>query len=379
MLERKEQIGLIHTSPKTPYKVVLAITGGGSECIGELLRYGGGSNTILEAIVPYNQKAFKKFIKGVPDKFCSTEAARDLAMAAFQRSIEFEGLENFRQLMGIGVTCSLSKDGEREHRSHNIYICVQTCYVTHDFNIDLTNFKLNRLQEEKLVSDSIINILSHYCGLEDLVAINQAKCNSPESWKLISGQVKVLSYKQSENYSDKLIFSGSFNPMHDSHRMIADEASKIMNKKVDLEICLHNVDKPCLNYFEIEKRKFQISKELEHDYIGDILFTSLPTFLSKSNQFLNSTFIVGWDTFIRIGDPKYADLKQVMEAFKVNDTRFLVFHRVVDGKSSQENVENDIKANPAMQDLLNFASIISAEQVLPPERSSTKIRQKSIK
>lgn len=58
---------------------------GGSEIIGELLRHGQGSNTILEAVVPYCQSAYEEFIGGPPDKFVSEEAACQLAMAAFQK------------------------------------------------------------------------------------------------------------------------------------------------------------------------------------------------------------------------------------------------------------------------------------------------------
>jgi hypothetical protein len=52
-----ELVKLIH---ETPHKAVMAITGGGSEAIGELLRHGNGSKTLLEAVVPYDQGSFEE-------------------------------------------------------------------------------------------------------------------------------------------------------------------------------------------------------------------------------------------------------------------------------------------------------------------------------
>lgn len=71
MEDREKLIQNIH---KSPYKAVIAITGGGAEAIGELLRHGNGSATLLEATVPYNQNSFADYIHGVPDKFCAPEA-----------------------------------------------------------------------------------------------------------------------------------------------------------------------------------------------------------------------------------------------------------------------------------------------------------------
>src|SRR5262245_28880726 len=85
---------------------VLAVTGGGSEAIGELLRHGNGSKTLLEAVVPYDQKAFETFLGGKPDKFCSELAARQLALAAYNRARFLTD----KPVIGVGATCSLVKD-----------------------------------------------------------------------------------------------------------------------------------------------------------------------------------------------------------------------------------------------------------------------------
>ncbi len=67
-------------------QMVLAITGGGSGAIGQLLRVPGGSRTVLEAIVPYSAAALTEFIGAPPEHFCSESTARMMAMAAFNRA-----------------------------------------------------------------------------------------------------------------------------------------------------------------------------------------------------------------------------------------------------------------------------------------------------
>jgi nicotinamide mononucleotide (NMN) deamidase PncC len=66
-------------------QMVVAVTGGGSRAIAELLEVPGGSRTLLEAIVPYSSEALVKFLGGKPEQFCSARTARGMAMAGFQR------------------------------------------------------------------------------------------------------------------------------------------------------------------------------------------------------------------------------------------------------------------------------------------------------
>src|SRR5690349_1596077 len=86
-----ELIAKIHAAP---YQMVLALTGGGSGAISQLLSVAGGSRTVLEAIVPYSAAALSEFLGATPDQFCSPRTARLMAMAAFQRARRFQAMEN---------------------------------------------------------------------------------------------------------------------------------------------------------------------------------------------------------------------------------------------------------------------------------------------
>ena len=67
-------------------QMVLAVTGGGSQAIADLLAVPGGSRTVLEAIVPYSAESLAEFLRCRPEHFCSARTARLMAMAAFQRA-----------------------------------------------------------------------------------------------------------------------------------------------------------------------------------------------------------------------------------------------------------------------------------------------------
>jgi len=93
-----------------------------------------------------------------------------------------------------------------------------------------------------------------------------------------------------------------------------------------LEISAFNVDKPPLDYFDLQQRQAG-SEDLS------LIFTNAPTFVEKSDLFPGVTFVVGSDTLERIADPKYyaGDIRQRDAALALLSARghqFLVFGRI---------------------------------------------------
>lgn len=366
----RELVQKIHVSP---FKAALAITGGGAEAIGELLRYGGGSATVLEAVVPYDQKAFDNFVRGKPDKYCSPGAARDLAMAAFQRAVGFANTSE--NIVGVGASCSLVKDGsERAGREHHVYISTQTEYETVSYTLSLHGHGYNREQEEKLAAEAIVEALGNACKINSNELNPEAKAvASPQLRNVVLGEQKVLTLESALSYHGKeIIFPGAFNPLHEQHANMAAKVAELFGQKVDLELCVRNVDKPALNYLEIEARIAQLREYTNSGWLKNLHLTSTPTFAEKALAFPLARFLVGWDTFRRISDPKYGDLEKVIKTFQSQGTHFLVFHRIMDGKSSAEESIDQIHPK-----LLEIATIFPQETLPPIEISSTAIRKRA--
>ncbi len=300
-------------------KISLAITGGGTEAIGQLLRPGGGTNTLVEALVPYAPETFARLLGGEPDKFVSEEAACSMATAIWVNNMEFCSV-------GIGATSSLYKKNERTGREHNVFIA--THHLDHMWSTSLRFEELlPRTEQEQLVSLVILNEIALACGIEEQlkifpqVHIHRTRYESNISY-LLSGTVPPKPHNFNTNSRDtrtRLIFPGSFNPLHEGHIRMAHYASKITGMKVDFEISVRNIEKPILSHYSLSKRKSQFDLNKDEDFIRSLLITNTPTFLEKVRQFPNSTFIVGSDTMNRISEAELDGMGEFVD--------FIVFPR----------------------------------------------------
>ncbi|MCI0844495.1 MAG: hypothetical protein J4N87_04005, partial [Chloroflexi bacterium] len=102
-----------------------------------------------------------------------------------------------------------------------------------------------------------------------------------------------------EGKAPDALLPGSFSPMHQGHRGLAEAAKKITGIEVGYELSVTNVDKPVLEEAEILKRLAQF-EETE-----TVVLTRAETFFKKARLFPGRTFVVGWDTAIRLVAPRY--------------------------------------------------------------------------
>src|SRR5437870_10420068 len=111
----QQLISQLHASGR---KAALAITGGGSGAIGELLRVPGGSRLLIEAQVPYDEQALAAFLGFAPAQACSSDTAIAMARAARARAASL--VPSGTDLVGLGATAALVSDRPRkgEHRFH---------------------------------------------------------------------------------------------------------------------------------------------------------------------------------------------------------------------------------------------------------------------
>ena len=109
---------------------------------------------------------------------------------------------------------------------------------------------------------------------------------------------------------------------------MAEIAQEELGLPVATEISILNVDKPALDYLEIERRLGQFPPEQA------VWLTRAATFDDKSRLFPGATFVVGVDTLRRIADPRYygndrQDMLRSLERIIARDCRFLVFGRAL--------------------------------------------------
>jgi len=398
-----ERIFQVHESP---CKVVLAITGGGAEILGELLRHGSGSATVLDAVVPYITDAMDRFLGRKPDKYCSEKTARLMAMVAYQQALELSkgsGGLAAPDVIGIGATCKLKAANERDGRKHEIHVAIQAVCKTGVCTLELAADR-TREEEEKIAALLIFNVLARHCGVPEIDfsdGIGSGKERKEgtgeeiiEKYASVFGPVGDLLRQQNSSQNSpyatlgvarinlneakasgepgkpgevKLVFPGSFDPCHRNHIFMAKLASEKLNEPVHFEISLTNVDKPPIDFISLSQRLDSLREYKEEAFMGGLCLTNAPLFLQKVNLFPNSTFIVGADTIKRIFDAKYyngsADTPTILRHFKEKNVRFMVFHR--------KSVELSI--NP---EVLEFCEIIPVDEYEDDGTSSTEIRTK---
>ncbi|MBP3960261.1 hypothetical protein J8F10_33965 [Gemmata sp. G18] len=95
------------------------------------------------------------------------------------------------------------------------------------------------------------------------------------------------------------IMPGSFNPLHHGHTGLAAVASARLGVEVHFELSISNADKPELPREEVERRVSQFAG------VAPVWVTRAAAFEKKADLFPGAAFVLGWDTAIRVIDPKY--------------------------------------------------------------------------
>ncbi|MDN5310331.1 MAG: hypothetical protein PWP14_1725 [Methanolobus sp.] len=390
-ISRSDLERMIQSIHASPYMLVLSVTGGGAGAIGELLRHGGGSATLLEAVVPYHENALRDYIGKEPERYCSGDTAREMAMAAFRRALELAGPEGHvlpDNIIGIAATCKLSRSEERSGRAHEIHFASQSLSATSTIGISLLEDR-SREEEEELASDLMIHVIARLCGIASAECdscLSHAEQQVLEQREVIATHDQrelLLSILQKEsNYDRKsilvagnrkngpavpgIVFSGSFNPCHKNHAAMAKVAYERYGVPVTFEISLANVDKPPIDFISLEDRLSSLKIYGNEAFFGDVYLTNAPLFADKAMLFPGCSFLIGSDTFNRIFNEKYyregEDKLTLLEHFRKYSTRFLVFHR------------QDVEL-AADKDVLEICDIIPLDTYNDDGTSSRKLRR----
>ncbi|CAG9312910.1 unnamed protein product [Blepharisma stoltei] len=136
--------------------------------------------------------------------------------------------------------------------------------------------------------------------------------------------------------SNAAILSGSFRPLHHGHINLLKKASEFLHSKHALfELTIQHPDKGIVTEEDLTARL--------KDFSQPIMITNRSLYVNKSMLFKNSTFIVGYDTIVRILNPiYYSDANSLMIAMgeiKLHGNKFLVAGRVVDEEYRELRVD----------------------------------------
>ena len=374
-------VELIHASPKVS---VIAVAGAGGQALAWLLGVPGASRTVMEAIVPYGQRSMDEYLGHQPAQYVGPEVAREMAQAAYKRALRLR--EEREPAIGLGCTASIATDRPKRG-AHRCCVAAWGSSGVTTYDLKLAKGQRDRTAEEEVVSRIVLHALGEAClhgtelplGVLDAERLDVRRIEHEDPVRRLLGSgdessvggVRTLTvYPDGEMSPDEpiraAILPGSFSPLHPGHQRLAEVASEVLDAQVVFEISVVNVDKPPLEEHEVRSRLRQFQGRWR------VVLTRAPTFHEKAALFPGCTFVIGWDTAVRLVHPSYYGGQEGAMAAALADIRgegcrFLVAGRV---QGDDFRALADVPIPPEFTDL--FESI--PEYRFRADVSSTKLR-----
>jgi len=332
-------IRAIHASP---YRVVIVATGGGSPAISTLLNIPGGSNTLLEAVVPYSETSLTSWLGATPESFCSPETALRMATVAYQRARELAGA-TFQPLLGLGATCSLASEPQKRG-PHRIHVALQSRDSMQLYSLELEKGARDRSGEESVASHVVLRALAIACEAKPLLEVEtiggetldvreeRADPRIADVWSGDSACVWALPDGNLENdaRAPTGILSGSFDPFHQGHAKLRDAAEKHLGGPVYFELPIVNAEKPLLDYLTLRER---LAQSFEHP----VLLTAAPIFVEKARLLPGTVFVIGVDTAVRVVDARFHSGREDLLRAALSELLDLRCRFLVAGRQNREH------------------------------------------
>jgi hypothetical protein len=371
----QETITSIH---QTPHRLVFEFAGAGSLALFWLHSVPGSSRTVLEATDRYAAASLADLIGVTPEKFVSAATARAMAEAAYRRALRLT--DGAAPCLGVACTAAIATDRVKRG-DHGCSVAVYDGATLRVSRLTLAKGARDRAGEEALISLLIIRAIAEACGvappalaLEPSETVEVEEEASPDPLMLLlNGDIAAVFVGKDgricrECAPPAALLSGSFNPLHAGHEYLAQAAAVVLDTPVTFELPVLNADKPPLRYIELERRLDQFRGRYP------VVLTRTPLFVQKADLFPGCTFVIGYDTALRIIDPRYYDGEAGRDAafarIAAQRCTFLVAGRVRDGIF---RTLADIDMPPALRPLFRELP----ERLFRIDLSSTAIRNAS--
>ena len=323
-------------------QLALATTGGGGELASWLLNHPGASASVIEVQVPYREEALAAYLGSAGPHRVTAQTARDMADRAFVRARRFTGVEE--GIVGVGVTAALATSRSRSGEDR-AYIALRLPQEYRLFDLHFEKGAADRLAQEEGLSRFALAVLAEACGggaisppLPDYVKCSRHTLSLQDPLGLlVTGDIELVEFgldgvwASEVERGSRLLFPGSFNPLHEGHERLAVAAGRLSGRRPSLELSVENVDKPSLQRVDIEGRLAAMRGRFS------VIMTRAPTFLQKARLFSGCHFAIGYDTATRLLQGKYYEggergMVAALEEFRSREHCFWVAGRLQEGK-----------------------------------------------
>jgi hypothetical protein len=320
---------------------VLVVTGAGGNALSWVLGVAGASRTVLDARIPYSSAALDDFTGSVLGQSASQETAAKMARSAYDRAVCLRQGD----VPVVGVACTASIASDRPKRgAHRCHIASWASDGLETYRVEFVKGLRDRTGEDKIVSQLVLKALAQAVGVDsdidlgldpdERLEVQTVRYKDPIEAILASHIRSVTVAPDGTSIADRKmeggLLSGSFDPLHDGHQRLAAAASDIIGMPVTFELSIANVDKPSLEEPEVRGRVQQFSGN------APVIVSRAETFNKKARLFPGCTFVIGYDTAVRLLHPRYygGEESQALTSFvemRGLGCRFLVAGREDDG------------------------------------------------
>ena len=97
---------------KSKTKLVMSVSGVGSQSINWLLSVPGASKTLLEATIPYSNESLNRYIGKIPGQYVSKTTVLSMAKAAYIRGTQYGN--NEMDIIGVSCTGAITTNRKRK-------------------------------------------------------------------------------------------------------------------------------------------------------------------------------------------------------------------------------------------------------------------------